>query len=154
VVAVALTATICVAGGAGTGAGQPVRDDGRLVVDRGAVAPGMTASVRGAHAPPGALVAIHFADAEGALVTTTAGSDGRFTTSFEVPTAAGIGWHPVTAVSRGAMLAATEIRVVGPGDPAAGRIGTVPGILLSTALLGLSVTLAAGIRRHRSRSPS
>ena len=156
---VALATAVCAVGaagaGAGSGAGTPVRDGGGLMVDRPAVAPGTIAAVRGAHAVPGAIVAIHFADAQAALVTTTAGDDGRFETTFEVPETAGTGWHPVTAVSRGTTLATTEIRVVGPDDPAAGRgVGTPAGLLLSTALLGLSVALAAGLRRHRGRSPT
>jgi hypothetical protein len=154
---VALATAVCAVGaaGAGAGAGRSAGDGGGLMVDRPAVAPGTVAAVRGAHAVPGAIVAIHFADAQAALVTTTAGNDGRFAATFEVPETAGTGWHPVTAVSRGATLATTEIRVVGPDDPAAaGGVGAPAGLLLSTALLGLSVALAAGLRRHRGRSPT
>lgn len=151
-VAGAFLAAAAVAAGAATG--DLARNDADLLVERSAVVAGETARVTGAHATPGAVVAIHFAGAQSALVTTTAGKDGRYGASFQVPEGAGIGWHPVTAMSGGATLATTEIRVVAPDDRDAGESWPVlPGLVLSMALLGVAIAVAAATRGRRGSQP-
>lgn len=146
-------AAAAVASGAAAVSGL-ARGDGALLLDRGSAVPGETASVTGEHAEPGAVVAIHFADAQGAVVTTKAGRDGRYGASFTIPEGAGIGWHPVTAMSRGSTLATTEIRVVDPADEAASDGWPVlPGLVLSTALLGLAIAVAVARGRGDPTPP-
>lgn len=141
--------------GAGT-SGQYPPNRGALQLSRSAARPGQPVTARGCGFRPGSTVNVDFFSQPTRVATATAGADGGFEATFNIPSNAAIGQHTVEATGvdpAGDVRAlSANIRVIGAGGdlPRTGSDSTAPLVTAGAGLVLLGGAAVFAARRRRA----
>jgi LPXTG-motif cell wall-anchored protein len=143
--------------GAGTSGQYPPRRGG-LQLSRSAGRPGTPVTARGCGFRPGSQVTLDFLSQPVRVATATAGADGGFDATFNVPSSASVGEHTVEATgvdpTGEPRVLSAGFRVIGEGGgdlPRTGSSSTAPLTAAGVGLVLLGAAAVYGARRRRAQ---
>lgn len=141
--------------GAGTSGQYPPRR-GALQLSRSAARPGEPVTARGCGFRPGSQVTLDFFSQPVQVGTATAGADGGFAITFNIPTSATAGEHTVEATgidpAGQPRVLSANIQVIGGADlPRTGSSSTTPLTAAGVGLVLLGTAAVYGARRRRAQ---
>lgn len=141
--------------GAGT-SGQYPPNRGSLQMSRSAARPGQPVTSRGCGFRPGSTVNVDFFSQPTRVATATAGADGGFEATWNVPSSASVGEHTVEATgvdpSGDVRALSANLRVIGAGGdlPRTGSDSTAPLVTAGAGLVLLGGAAVFAARRRRA----